>query len=157
MGQVTQFFQPPLYWQQFEDLTQSVVEIVYGVAMADKIGRPGQAQDLSIGCRNPLPIRFSRDQFAARVLGILDRDANENDFSRIQHWLTENIAQLRREIVRVEECFGWLPHDRMTISPAVEWQNQFVGSLVPCFSGSAHFPASLPHSRSTQHREGAIG
>jgi hypothetical protein len=45
MGQVTQFFQPPLYWQQFEDLTQSVVEIVYGVAMADKIGRPGQAQD----------------------------------------------------------------------------------------------------------------
>jgi hypothetical protein len=45
MGQVTQFFQPPLYWQQFEDLTQSVVELAYGVAMADKIGRPGQAQD----------------------------------------------------------------------------------------------------------------
>lgn len=45
MGQVTQFFQPPLYWQQFEDLTQSVVELAYGIAMADKIGRPGQAQD----------------------------------------------------------------------------------------------------------------
>ena len=45
MGQVTQFFQPPLYWQQFEDLTQSVVELVYGIATADKIGRPGQAQE----------------------------------------------------------------------------------------------------------------
>ena len=45
MGQVTQFFQPPLYWQQFEDLTQSVVELVYGIATADKIGRPGQVQD----------------------------------------------------------------------------------------------------------------
>ncbi|WP_407523731.1 hypothetical protein [Methylobacterium oryzisoli] len=45
MGQVTQVFQPPLYWQQFEDLTQSIVEMVYGVPTADKIGRPGQAQD----------------------------------------------------------------------------------------------------------------
>ena len=45
MGQVTQFFQPPLYWQQFEDLTQSVVELAYGIAITNKIGRPGQAQD----------------------------------------------------------------------------------------------------------------
>ncbi|AWM85542.1 hypothetical protein [Microvirga sp. 17 mud 1-3] len=45
MGQLTQFFQPPLYWQQFEDLTQSVVELVYNVPRAEKIGRPGQAQD----------------------------------------------------------------------------------------------------------------
>ncbi|GLI99018.1 hypothetical protein [Sphingobium sp. BS19] len=45
MGQITQFFQPPLYWQQFEDLTQAVVEIVYGTSHADKIGRPGQSQD----------------------------------------------------------------------------------------------------------------
>jgi hypothetical protein len=44
MGQLTQFFQLPLYWQQFEDLTQSVVQIAYGAAQADKIGRPGQAQ-----------------------------------------------------------------------------------------------------------------
>lgn len=45
MGQLTQFFQPPLYWQQFEDLTQSVAEFVYDVPKADKIGRPGQAQN----------------------------------------------------------------------------------------------------------------
>lgn len=44
MGQITQFFQPPLYWQQFEDLTQAVVEIVYGTPHAEKIGRPGQSQ-----------------------------------------------------------------------------------------------------------------
>jgi len=39
MGQITQVFQPPLLWQQFEDLTQTVVEIVYGFTTADKIGR----------------------------------------------------------------------------------------------------------------------
>lgn len=44
MGQVQQFFQPPLYWQQFEDLTQSVVQEIFHIAFADKIGRPGQAQ-----------------------------------------------------------------------------------------------------------------
>lgn len=44
LAQVTQSFQPPLYWQQFEDLTAGVVEAVYGVAQADRIGRPGQAQ-----------------------------------------------------------------------------------------------------------------
>lgn len=45
MGQITQFFQPPLYWQQFEDLTQAVVQSVFGIPHADKIGRPGQSQN----------------------------------------------------------------------------------------------------------------
>lgn len=45
MAQVTQFFQPPLYWQQFEDLTESLVSEVFRAALTDKIGRPGQAQD----------------------------------------------------------------------------------------------------------------
>lgn len=45
MGQLTQFFQPPLYWQQFEDLTQAIVQEVYSLPHADKIGRPGQAQN----------------------------------------------------------------------------------------------------------------
>lgn len=45
MVQLTQFFQPPLYWQQFEDLTQAVVNIVFKVVHSDKIGRPGQAQN----------------------------------------------------------------------------------------------------------------
>lgn len=44
MVQITQYFQPPLYWQQFEDLTQAVVQNVYGAPHADKIGRPGQSQ-----------------------------------------------------------------------------------------------------------------
>ena len=44
MGQLTQFFQPPLYWQQFEDLTQALVQEVYSLPHADKVGRPGQAQ-----------------------------------------------------------------------------------------------------------------
>jgi hypothetical protein len=43
--QVTQFFQPPLYWQQFEDLTESVVGVVFNAPQVEKIGRPGQAQD----------------------------------------------------------------------------------------------------------------
>lgn len=44
MRQVTQHFQPPLLWQQFEDLTEAVLPLVYGAKTADKIGRPGQAQ-----------------------------------------------------------------------------------------------------------------
>src|SRR5829696_1752177 len=44
MGRITQSFQPPLYWQQFEDLTQSVFRLIYALPHADKIGRPGQAQ-----------------------------------------------------------------------------------------------------------------
>jgi len=45
MGQLTQYFQPPLYWQQFEDLTQSVAQTVFDVPYVQKVGRPGQAQD----------------------------------------------------------------------------------------------------------------
>ena len=40
-----QAFQPPLYWQQFEDLTESVFPYLYGGAHAQKVGRPGQAQN----------------------------------------------------------------------------------------------------------------
>lgn len=43
--QVTQFFQPPLHWQQFEDLTEAVVNFVFAPAQASKNGRSGQAQD----------------------------------------------------------------------------------------------------------------
>ena len=45
MGQLTQFFQPPLYWQQFEDLVQAVFTHVYGDPRPQKVGRPGQAQN----------------------------------------------------------------------------------------------------------------
>jgi hypothetical protein len=40
-----QAFQPPLYWQQFEDLTESVFPFIYGNAKPQKVGRPGQSQN----------------------------------------------------------------------------------------------------------------
>lgn len=45
MGNVSQFFQPPLYWQQFEELCTGLLTEVYGVPNAQQVGRPGQAQD----------------------------------------------------------------------------------------------------------------
>ncbi|MBT0959398.1 hypothetical protein IV417_18560 [Alphaproteobacteria bacterium KMM 3653] len=45
MGTLAQFFQPPLYWQQFEDLTQGLLGEVYSVPNAQQVGRAGQAQD----------------------------------------------------------------------------------------------------------------
>ena len=45
MGSVWQFFQPPLYWQQFEELCAGLLTEVYGVPNAQPVGRPGQAQD----------------------------------------------------------------------------------------------------------------
>jgi hypothetical protein len=40
-----QAFQPPLYWQQFEDLTEAVFPYIYGHSRPQKVGRPGQAQN----------------------------------------------------------------------------------------------------------------
>lgn len=45
MGNVWQYFQPPLYWQQFEELCAGLLTEVYGVPNAQQVGRPGQAQD----------------------------------------------------------------------------------------------------------------
>lgn len=45
MGNVWQFFQPPLYWQQFEELCSGLLTEVYSVPNAQQVGRPGQAQD----------------------------------------------------------------------------------------------------------------
>lgn len=45
MGQISLYFQPPLHWQQFEELTASVLKIVYDLPHVDPIGRPGQSQD----------------------------------------------------------------------------------------------------------------
>jgi hypothetical protein len=44
MNTITQAFQPPLYWQQFEDLTEGVFRIVFNDPRPTKIGRPGQSQ-----------------------------------------------------------------------------------------------------------------
>ena len=45
MPTVSQFFQPPLYWQQFEDLAHGLLGEVYSSPDAQQFGRPGQAQD----------------------------------------------------------------------------------------------------------------
>jgi len=42
---VNQFFQPPLYWQQFEDLANGLLGEVYNIPDAQQFGRPGQAQN----------------------------------------------------------------------------------------------------------------
>lgn len=44
MGSVSQFFQPPLYWQQFEELCVGLLTETYDVPNAQQVGRPGQAQ-----------------------------------------------------------------------------------------------------------------
>lgn len=44
MGTISQFFQPPLYWQQFEELAVGMLREVYDVPGAQSYGRPGQAQ-----------------------------------------------------------------------------------------------------------------
>jgi len=44
MGTVSQFFQPPLYWQQFEELAIGMLREVYDVPTAQAYGRAGQAQ-----------------------------------------------------------------------------------------------------------------
>jgi hypothetical protein len=41
---IYQFFQPPLYWQQFEDLAVQLLAEAYRVPDAQALGRPGQAQ-----------------------------------------------------------------------------------------------------------------
>lgn len=45
MGNVSQFFQPPLYWQQFEELCVGLLTEVYDIPNAQQVGRPGQAQN----------------------------------------------------------------------------------------------------------------
>ncbi|HQU18272.1 MAG TPA: hypothetical protein PLA92_04390 [Fimbriimonadaceae bacterium] len=45
MSRINQSFQPPQYWQQFEDLTVGLVASIYGDRAAQKVGRPGQAQN----------------------------------------------------------------------------------------------------------------
>src|SRR4051812_22022309 len=44
MSRLTQYFQPPLYWQQFEDLTEGVFRYTFDDPKPHKIGRSGQAQ-----------------------------------------------------------------------------------------------------------------
>ena len=40
---IYQFYQPPLYWQQFEDLAVELLREVYRLPDAQAVGRPGDA------------------------------------------------------------------------------------------------------------------
>ncbi|MES0111593.1 hypothetical protein [Mesorhizobium sp. M0013] len=42
---IYQFYQPPLYWQQFEDLAVQLLAEVHDIPNAQALGRPGQAQN----------------------------------------------------------------------------------------------------------------
>lgn len=42
---IYQFYQPPLYWQQFEDLVVQLLAEVHDIPNAQAFGRPGQAQN----------------------------------------------------------------------------------------------------------------
>lgn len=44
MSTITQAFQPPLYWQQFEDLTEGVFRVLYDDRRPTKFARVGQPQ-----------------------------------------------------------------------------------------------------------------
>lgn len=74
MPQLTQFFQPPLYWQQFEDLIVEIVGETYSIPAAQKIGRPGQAQDgVDVYGQSP---RFGRIGIQCKRMDT--RDENNN-------------------------------------------------------------------------------
>lgn len=71
MTTITQCFQPPLYWQQFEDLTEGVFRFVYGDPKPTKFGRPGQAQ-------NGVDV-FGRLGGKGQVIGIQCKRMDERD------------------------------------------------------------------------------
>jgi aminoglycoside phosphotransferase (APT) family kinase protein len=41
---IYQFYQPPLYWQQFEDLAVQLLAEVHDIPNAQAFGRPGQGK-----------------------------------------------------------------------------------------------------------------
>ncbi|WP_272002879.1 hypothetical protein [Roseovarius sp. ZX-A-9] len=74
MGNVGQFFQPPLYWQEFEELCSGLLTEVYDVPNAQQVGRPGQAQyGVDVFGKSP---RFGRIGIQCKRLSDLDKNNN---------------------------------------------------------------------------------
>ncbi len=74
MSTISQFFQPPLYWQQFEELAAGMLREVYDVANAQQYGRPGQAQDgVDVYGKSP---RYGRIGIQCKRLADLDERGN---------------------------------------------------------------------------------
>jgi hypothetical protein len=74
LGTVSQFFQPPLYWQQFEELCTGLLGEVYGISDAQQYGRSGQAQNGvdSFGRSK----RYGMIGIQCKRLSDLDKDGN---------------------------------------------------------------------------------
>lgn len=73
MSSITQYFQPPLYWQQFEDLTAGVFSAVYRDPKPTKFGRPGQAQ-------NGVDV-YGHENGNGRLIGIQCKRMDERDLN----------------------------------------------------------------------------
>ncbi|MEO9631250.1 MAG: hypothetical protein ABJG14_12520 [Sulfitobacter sp.] len=74
MGNVGQFFQPPLYWQEFEELCSGLLTEVYDVPNAQQVGRPGQAQyGVDVFGKSP---RFGEIGIQCKRLSDLDKNNN---------------------------------------------------------------------------------
>lgn len=71
MSNIIQAFQPPLYWQQFEDLTAGVFSPVFRDPKPTKFGRPGQAQ-------NGVDV-YGHEDGAGRLIGIQCKRMDEFD------------------------------------------------------------------------------
>jgi hypothetical protein len=71
MSAMPQFFQPPLYWQQFEDLAAGVFRFAFNDPRPTQNGRPGQAQDgVDV---------FGREYGNGRLIGIQCKRMDELD------------------------------------------------------------------------------
>lgn len=102
MSSITQYFQPPLYWQQFEDLTAGVFSSVYRDPKPTKFGRPGQAQ-------NGVDV-YGYENGNGRLIGIQCKrmdELDEHNQPRPGGAITQKI--LDREIDEMRKGFQPLP------------------------------------------------
>src|SRR5437870_9097905 len=93
---LTQFFQPPLYWQQFEDLSEGVFRFVFNDPSPTKFARPGQAQ-------NGVDV-YGKEFGNGRLIGIQCKrmdELDENNQPRpggviSRRFLNDELEQVRR-------------------------------------------------------------
>lgn len=98
MGNVGQFFQPPLYWQEFEELCSGLLTEVYDVPNAQQVGRPGQAQcGVDVFGKSP---RFGRIGIQCKRLSDLDKNNNPYPGGPITHKFLRDAA---------DEALGFKP------------------------------------------------
>jgi len=95
MSTITQAFQPPLYWQQFEDLTEGVFRVLYNDNRPTKFARVGQAQ-------NGVDV-YGRENGTGRLIGIQCKrmdELDEKNQKRPGGAITQKIINAELEKVR---------------------------------------------------------